>query len=280
MLSQAVAFAIFIWFTVKFVWPPLMKAIEQRQEADCRGLAQPNAANGISHWPPSAQPRIAARGYRQRNHSQAEKRGAAVVEEAKTAAKPEAERIVTGAKPRSSRKFFAPRKRCVPRCRARMTGAEDSQARNRCELTRNCCRAWKPSSDKPMANSPQPLPYAEAIFRLAKQVMRTGWSDALNLIASVYQDHRCRLRSQPQVSQPGYRKAVAGHLRSASMAWRATNPVAGAQPQAAGAVEIREMFEQLKLEDEGKLDAARLFHGRRAAWPHRGLLSLAIQAQD
>ena len=28
MLSQAVAFAIFIWFTVKFVWPPLMKAIE------------------------------------------------------------------------------------------------------------------------------------------------------------------------------------------------------------------------------------------------------------
>src|SRR3972149_3864957 len=32
LFSQALSFAILIWFTVKFVWPPLMAAIEARQK--------------------------------------------------------------------------------------------------------------------------------------------------------------------------------------------------------------------------------------------------------
>ena len=39
LFSQAMAFAIFIWFTVKFVWPPLMRAIETRQKTIADGLA-------------------------------------------------------------------------------------------------------------------------------------------------------------------------------------------------------------------------------------------------
>ena len=39
LFSQAMAFAIFIWFTVKFVWPPLMRAIENRQKTIADGLA-------------------------------------------------------------------------------------------------------------------------------------------------------------------------------------------------------------------------------------------------
>ena len=39
LLSQAVAFAIFIWFTVKFVWPPLLRATEERQKRIADGLA-------------------------------------------------------------------------------------------------------------------------------------------------------------------------------------------------------------------------------------------------
>ena len=31
LVMQAVAFAAFIWFTAKFVWPPLMRAVETRQ---------------------------------------------------------------------------------------------------------------------------------------------------------------------------------------------------------------------------------------------------------
>nr|WP_244858737.1 MULTISPECIES: F0F1 ATP synthase subunit B [Lysobacter] len=32
-------FAILIWFTVKFIWPPMMKAIEDRQQKIAEGLA-------------------------------------------------------------------------------------------------------------------------------------------------------------------------------------------------------------------------------------------------
>lgn len=39
LLGQALSFAILIWFTVKFIWPPLMAAIEQRQQKIAEGLA-------------------------------------------------------------------------------------------------------------------------------------------------------------------------------------------------------------------------------------------------
>lgn len=39
LISQAIAFAIFIWFTAKFVWPPLMTAIAERQKKIEEGLA-------------------------------------------------------------------------------------------------------------------------------------------------------------------------------------------------------------------------------------------------
>lgn len=38
-LGQMVSFAILIWFTVKFIWPPLMQAIEERQRKIAEGLA-------------------------------------------------------------------------------------------------------------------------------------------------------------------------------------------------------------------------------------------------
>jgi len=38
-IGQALAFAILIWFSYKFVWPPLMGAIEERQEKIAEGLA-------------------------------------------------------------------------------------------------------------------------------------------------------------------------------------------------------------------------------------------------
>ena len=39
LLMQAVAFGVFIWFCAKFVWPPLMRAIEARQKQIADGLA-------------------------------------------------------------------------------------------------------------------------------------------------------------------------------------------------------------------------------------------------
>jgi F-type H+-transporting ATPase subunit b len=39
LLGQALSFALLIWFTVKFIWPPLMAAIEERQRRIAEGLA-------------------------------------------------------------------------------------------------------------------------------------------------------------------------------------------------------------------------------------------------
>src|SRR5690606_41802676 len=39
LIGQALAFAILIWFSYKFVWPPLMRAIENRQQKIAEGLA-------------------------------------------------------------------------------------------------------------------------------------------------------------------------------------------------------------------------------------------------
>ena len=39
LLGQMISFGILIWFTVKFIWPPLMKALEERQQKIAEGLA-------------------------------------------------------------------------------------------------------------------------------------------------------------------------------------------------------------------------------------------------
>ena len=40
LIGQLIAFAVFVWFCMKFVWPPLMEAIEKRQKEIADGLAK------------------------------------------------------------------------------------------------------------------------------------------------------------------------------------------------------------------------------------------------
>ncbi|MCE2597273.1 F0F1 ATP synthase subunit B [Motilimonas cestriensis] len=44
LLGQAISFALFVWFCMKFVWPPLMNAIEERQKKIADGLADASRA--------------------------------------------------------------------------------------------------------------------------------------------------------------------------------------------------------------------------------------------
>ena len=39
LIAQAISFSLFILFTVKFIWPPLLKIIEERQKQIADGLA-------------------------------------------------------------------------------------------------------------------------------------------------------------------------------------------------------------------------------------------------
>ena len=100
LIAQAIAFAVLIWFTVKFVWPPLLKAIETRQKEIADGLAA--AQEGRSALEVAAKKsEVTLNEAKQKATEivgQAEKRAAQIIEEAKGTAKAEGERILTGAK--------------------------------------------------------------------------------------------------------------------------------------------------------------------------------------
>ena len=111
LFSQAFAFAIFIWFTVRFVWPPLMRAIENRQKTIADGLA---AGERGKHELELASQRSAdvVREAKQRASdiiAQAEKRAAEIVDEAKNTAKEEGSRILVGAKADVEQEVFRAR---------------------------------------------------------------------------------------------------------------------------------------------------------------------------
>ena len=44
ILGQTLAFVLFVWFCMKFVWPPLMAAIEKRQKEIADGLSSADRA--------------------------------------------------------------------------------------------------------------------------------------------------------------------------------------------------------------------------------------------
>ncbi|CAH0164577.1 ATP synthase subunit b [Rahnella aquatilis] len=44
ILGQAIAFVLFVWFCMKYVWPPIMAAIEKRQKEISEGLSSAERA--------------------------------------------------------------------------------------------------------------------------------------------------------------------------------------------------------------------------------------------
>ena len=100
LIAQAVAFALFIWFTVKFVWPPMLRAIEARQKQIADGLAAAEQGKkSLEVSGKQAEQAIQeARGRAADILAQAEKRGAEMIEEAKAAAKSEGDREKAAAK--------------------------------------------------------------------------------------------------------------------------------------------------------------------------------------
>jgi F-type H+-transporting ATPase subunit b len=100
LIAQAVAFALFIWFTIKFVWPPMLRAIEARQKQVADGLAA--AEQGKKSLEVSSkqadQAIQEARVRAAEIIAQAEKRDAQMVEAAKVTAKAEGDREKAAAK--------------------------------------------------------------------------------------------------------------------------------------------------------------------------------------
>ena len=100
LIGQSIAFFLFVWFCMKFIWPPLTKALDERKKIIADGLAaaergkreqelgEKKALDAIKKAKQDAAEVIAL----------AEKRAAEIADEAKEHAKVEAERIVAGAR--------------------------------------------------------------------------------------------------------------------------------------------------------------------------------------
>ncbi|MDA8129610.1 MAG: F0F1 ATP synthase subunit B [Betaproteobacteria bacterium] len=99
LIGQSITFIFFVWFCMKFVWPPIMNALDTRKKQIADGLA---AADRGKH-----ELELAARkaGDNMRDAkaqaaevlAQAEKRAAQIIEEAKQAAKEEGDRQLAAA---------------------------------------------------------------------------------------------------------------------------------------------------------------------------------------
>ncbi len=100
LIAQMVVFLILAWFTMKFVWPPMVNALDERAKKIADGLAA--AEKGKTELE-AAHKRVdqelaQARNDGQQRIADAEKRALSVAEEIKANAQAEASRIIAQAK--------------------------------------------------------------------------------------------------------------------------------------------------------------------------------------
>jgi F-type H+-transporting ATPase subunit b len=99
LLGQSITFFVFVWFCMKFVWPPIMQALGERKKQIADGLA---AGERGKHELELASKRAAEHLHDAKQKAadiiaQADKRAAQLVEEAKGTAKAEGDRMIAGA---------------------------------------------------------------------------------------------------------------------------------------------------------------------------------------
>ncbi|GAA6142825.1 F0F1 ATP synthase subunit B [Hydrogenophaga sp. 5NK40-0174] len=100
LFAQIVVFAILVWFTMKFIWPPIAKALDERAAKITDGLA---AAEKAKSELAVANKRVEEELSKSRNESatrlaDAERRAQTMIEEAKARASDEAAKIVDAAR--------------------------------------------------------------------------------------------------------------------------------------------------------------------------------------
>lgn len=99
ILGQMIAFAFFVWFCMKYVWPPLTAAMAERQKKIADGL---EAADRAEKDLELAQSRVADQLKEAKSEAsgiidQANKRATQIIDEAKEQAREEGQRLIAGA---------------------------------------------------------------------------------------------------------------------------------------------------------------------------------------
>lgn len=100
LIFQMLVFFILAWFTMKFVWPPLMKSIEERRLKIAEGLAsaEKGKAELVQAEARIGQIEAAAKSDNQARLAQAEKQAVTLIEQARKDAEAERARILEQAR--------------------------------------------------------------------------------------------------------------------------------------------------------------------------------------
>ncbi len=99
LIGQMITFAVFVWFCMKFIWPPLIAALEERNARISEGLA---AAQRGQQDLEEAETKVKeslneAKAQAQEIINQAQKRANEIVDDAKESAREEADKTVAAA---------------------------------------------------------------------------------------------------------------------------------------------------------------------------------------
>lgn len=97
LIGQFITFALFVWFTMKFVWPPVTKAMQERKEKIADGLAAAERGKHDFELAQNKSAEMMREGKVQASViiDEANKRAGHIIEEAKNQAREENERIFT-----------------------------------------------------------------------------------------------------------------------------------------------------------------------------------------
>lgn len=96
LIGQMISFAIFVWFCLKYVWPPIIQALDERQSKIAQGLADADkAAKELDVAQSKVDDQLnEAKAQAAQILDQARKQAAKLVEDAQEKARAEAEKIV------------------------------------------------------------------------------------------------------------------------------------------------------------------------------------------
>ena len=99
LLGQAISLFIFVWFCMKYVWPPIINALQEREKRIADGLAAADAGQNKLVEADQRLAELVDEGKHKANEIivQAQKRGDEILEEAKHAARTEGERLIEAA---------------------------------------------------------------------------------------------------------------------------------------------------------------------------------------
>ena len=150
LIGQVVAMAVFVWFCMKFVWPLIMGAIEQRQTEITNGLASAEKAQAdLVNAKTEADKLLAAAREQARGIvEQANTRASGIVEQAKTDGETE-------------------RKRQLEAARAEI-GAETNRARE--ELRSQVAKIAVAGAEKVLAREIDAKTHGDILSKLASEL--------------------------------------------------------------------------------------------------------------